>query len=77
MFTQLFEVQCKLRKGQPEYLTAWLAEVCRTAKARDRVGVVVWKEPGRGKDDAEALVVMRFADFVDLHGAVVLDDGRG
>lgn len=68
VFTPMFEVQCKLRKGQPDYLTVWLDEVCRTAKARDRIGVVVWKEPGSGRDDGDALVVMRFRDFVDLHG---------
>jgi hypothetical protein len=68
VFTPMFEVSCKLREGQPDYLVTWLAEVCRTAKARDRIGVVVWKTPGRGKDDADALVVMRFGDFVDLHG---------
>jgi hypothetical protein len=68
VFTPMFEVQCKLRAGHPAYLVRWLAEVCRTAAARDRIGVVVWKEPGKGRDDGEALVVMRFRDFVDLHG---------
>lgn len=70
VFTAMFEIQNKLRAGQPEYLTRWLAEICRTAAARGRIGVVVWKEPGRGKDDGDALVVMRFRDFVDLHGTV-------
>jgi hypothetical protein len=64
----MFEVQVKLRNGQPEYLKQWLADICRTAAARDRVGVVVWKTPGKGRPDDDALVVMRWQDFVDLHG---------
>src|SRR5262245_56143934 len=68
VFTPMFEVSCKLREGQPAYLRHWLAEICRTATARNRIGVVVWKTPGQGKDDGDALVVMRFRDFVDVHG---------
>lgn len=74
VFTPMFEVQCKLRNGQPDYLKRWLADICRTATVRDRVGVVVWKEPGRGRDDGDALVVMRFRDFVDLHGELPVSD---
>ena len=65
----MFEVQNKLRAGHPEYLKRWLAEICHTAKCRARIGVVIWKEPGRGHDDGDALVVMRLRDFIDLHGA--------
>jgi hypothetical protein len=68
VFTPMFEVQVKLRNGQPVYLKQWLADICRTAAARDKVGVVVWKTPGSGRPDDEALVVMRWRDFVDLHG---------
>ena len=69
----MFEVQCKLRNGQPSYLKDWLAGIVATAKTRGKVGIVVWKEPGRGKDDGDALVVMRLRDFVDLHGNVVTE----
>ena len=68
VFTAMFEIQCKCRGVIPSYLTGWLAGIRRTAAARGRIGVVVWKQPGQGRPDAEALVVMRFADFVDLHG---------
>ena len=71
-FTSMFELQCKLRIGQPDYLKRWLRDIVAAAKTRNRVGVVVWKEPGehgaRGVGDDNALVVMRWADFVDLHG---------
>ena len=68
VFTPLFEIQNKLRAGQPEYLKRWLSGICATATAGKRIGVVIWKEPGRGRDDGDALVVMRLRDFVDLHG---------
>lgn len=67
-FTAIFEMQCKLRAGQPSYLREWLNGIVASASARNRIGVVVWKEPGKGRDDNEALVVMRWKDFVDLHG---------
>jgi len=70
-FTPLFELQCKLRIGQPSYVKRWLADIVATASSRGRIGVVVWKEPGhgvRGGADANALVVMRWIDFVELHG---------
>lgn len=69
-FTDMFEIQCKVRNGQPSYLREWLHGIVTTAAARGRIGVVVWKEPGRGHDDDDALVVMRWRDFVDLHGDV-------
>jgi hypothetical protein len=68
VYTAMFEMQCKLRAGIPEYLRSWLAGVVASAAKRDRVGVVVWKEPGHGIGPKETLVVMRFSDFVALHG---------
>ena len=74
----MFEVQAKLRAGQPAYLKRWLREICASANKRERIGIVVWKEPGtaggRGSSDDNALVVMRFKDFVDLHGEVYGQD---
>lgn len=68
VFNELFEVQCKVRKGQPSYLREWLSGIVATAKARGRVGIVIWKESGTGRPDSEALVVLRLADWIDLHG---------
>lgn len=67
-FTPMFEVSCKLRKGQPAYLLEWLSEIRRNAVARGRIGLVVWKTPGRGRADDDALVVLRWSDFIALHG---------
>lgn len=67
-YNAMFEAQCKLRKGVPSYLREWLDGIVASAAARDRVGVVVWKEPGTGRPDDDALVVMRWKDFVELHG---------
>ena len=64
----LFELQCKIRNGQPSCLREWLRRIVASASARDRIGVVVWKEPGRGRNDDDALVIMRWKDFVALHG---------
>jgi hypothetical protein len=62
----LFNYQCKLRRGQPSYLREWLSGIVGTATEAGRIGIVIWKEPGR-KDD-EALVVLRLKDWQDLHG---------
>src|SRR5262245_4947385 len=72
--TTMFEIQCKCRGRQPSYLLDWLRGIVATASARNKVGVVVWKEPGRKQLDDDALVVMRWRDFVDLHGDVRTDD---
>jgi hypothetical protein len=70
VFTDMFEIQCKVRQGQPSYLKAWLAGIVKTATERQKIGIVIWKESGTGFPDSEALVVLRLSDWVDLHGAV-------
>lgn len=69
-FNDMFEAQCKVRKGQPAYLRDWLAGIVATAQPRNRIGIVIWKEAGRGKgrEDDEALVILRLKDWQDLHG---------
>ncbi len=66
-FNTMFEAQCKLRQGQPGYLREWLRGIVATATERGRIGIVIWKEPGKKDDDA--LVVLRLRDWADLHGA--------
>lgn len=63
--TERLSVQAKLRRGMPTYLLAWLRGIRETAARTGRVGVVVWKSP-RMRDD-DALVVLRYADFVALY----------
>ena len=69
--TAMFCVQVKLRKSLPAWLWGWLNGICATAAASHRVGILVLKKP-RQLDD-EALVVLRWKDWVDLHGS---DGGR-
>jgi len=66
----LFVYQAKLGRRCPAYLTDWLAGIVAAGQARTpaKVGVVVFK-PKRAPD-AGALVILRFQDWVDLHGAV-------
>ena len=72
----LFCVQCKLRRGMPSYLRKWLDGICGVAKAKDRIGIVVWREPGRGKSDGDAVVLVKWSDWVQLHGDVVESEDR-
>ncbi len=74
-----FVYQVKLRRGVPGYLRDWLRGITGQAETLDRLGdearpmssvctgVVVWKAPG--DRDEDAVVVLRFRDWVDLHGA--------
>lgn len=77
-----FVYQLKVRQGMPGYLRKWLDGICGqadqdgasvpmvTGRAYDlrplRTGVVIWKSP-RAHDD-NAVVVLRFSDWVALHG---------
>jgi hypothetical protein len=64
VITPMFAVQVKRRQGLPGYLRDWLGGICSTANGK--VGIVIWNE--LGKRDGEAVVVMRYCDFIDLHG---------
>lgn len=62
--TNLFAFQFKLRRSLPAWIFAWLDGIC--GAAGDKTGVLVLKRP-RMKD-ADALVVLRWRDWVALHG---------
>lgn len=64
--TDMFHCQLKLRKALPSWLWEWMAGIVGTATDAGKVGVLILRKPRQ--DDAEALVVMRYADFCDLHG---------
>src|SRR2546428_12379068 len=61
----MFAYQAKLGRRCPAYLRAWLAGILAAGERRGLVGVVVWKP--KGARDEEALVVLRFRDWVELH----------
>ena len=58
--------QLKVRKMLPVWLWGWLSGIRSTGQRHGRVGVLVLKRP-RGLDD-EAVVILSWRDWVDLHG---------
>ena len=62
----VFCFQFKNRRTLPSWLFAWLGGIVQTARRGNKVGVLVLKTPAQ--DDADALVVLRWRDWVDLHG---------
>ena len=61
-----FVYQCKLGRRFPSYLRDWLDGIRATGKRTNQVGVVVWRE--KGTRTADALVCLRWADWVDIVG---------
>lgn len=59
--------QLKVRRMIPRWLWDWHAGIRATGTRHDKVGVLVLKHPGE-RDD-EALVILTWKDWVDLHGA--------
>lgn len=63
----MFGMQLKLRKSLPDWLFEWMAGIVGVATTQGRIGVLVLRTP-RMKD-ADALVILRYCDWLDLHGA--------
>lgn len=66
VLSPMFAYQVKSRRRHPRWLTEWVAGI--TGASAPKIGVVVLHTPGHEVDDA--LVVLRFKDWVDLHGSV-------
>lgn len=62
----LFCFQFKLRKAMPGWLWEWLAGIRSNAEASGKIGVLVLKKPRQ--QDRDALVVLSWGDWQDLHG---------
>lgn len=64
----LFVYQAKKRKLFPGYVAEWLDRVCGKAASRvpGKIGVVVMQRPRQ--PDTEALVIVRWSDWLALHG---------
>ena len=58
--------QLKVRKVIPRWLWTWLAGIRFTARFQGKLGCLVLKHPGQ--KDADALVILTWADWVLLHG---------
>lgn len=66
----LFCYQAKVRNTIPGWLFEWLAGIVATA-GKDRTGVLVLNQPGKSRH--EAVVCVRWADWVALHGEAGTD----
>ena len=69
--TAMFCFQFKLRRTLPLWLWEWLDGIVAHAESRGKVGVLVLKRPRQR--DADALVVLRWQDWLDLHGGSTPD----
>ena len=70
----LFAYQLKVRQTVPGYLIDWLDGICASAKRRQQIGVVVMNQPHRPRRNA--LVILRWADWVALHGEPDIESCR-
>lgn len=66
ILTPRFAVQSKLRRALPAWLFDWTHGICATATTTGRIGVLVLRKPRQERKDA--LVVLRYADFLALMG---------
>lgn len=64
----MFAAQVKLGYHEPGYLRSWLTQIVGHAERLGKVGIVIWK-PRRVRDE-NALVILRYADWLALHGHV-------
>ena len=58
--------QLKVRRVIPDWLWAWLGGIRTTGARKSKAGVLVLKRPG--ELDEDALVVLCWKDWLDLHG---------
>jgi hypothetical protein len=61
----LFNVQIKLRRSLPAWLFDWLGGICSTTP-EGKVGILILRKPRQ--EDNDALVVLRYRDWIQLHG---------
>lgn len=64
---QLFCFQLKVRRSLPVWLFDWLSGICATAQRTNKTGILILNRPRQPR--RHALVVLRWADWVALHGA--------
>jgi len=58
--------QAKHGYHMPDYLRDWLQGICATSNLHGKVGVVVWH--GKRQARGDAIVMLRWSDWCDLHG---------
>ena len=62
----MFVFSMKLRKSVPKTIRDWSDSIHRCAQRQGKTGVLIVKEPG--KHDENALVILRYSDWLELHG---------
>lgn len=62
----MFGYQLKYRKTFPSWLWGWLSGIVARCAPDGQIGVLVLNKPRRER--SEALVILRWADWVALHG---------
>jgi hypothetical protein len=71
----VFAFQLKVRKALPAWIFEWLHGICGSAKREGKIGVLVLRRPREAR--RHALVILRWEDWVDLHGTTpALDDAQ-
>jgi hypothetical protein len=68
----LFRYQLKVRRALPDWLFSWLAGIVANAAGSGSIGVLVLRRPRRPRRDG--LVVVRWSDWVQLHGVPDVPD---
>ena len=67
-----FRYQLKVRRVLPRFLFDWLSGICASAATYGQTGVLVVNRPHRPR--SEALVILRWCDWCDEHGAPPIPD---
>lgn len=67
VITPMFHCQIKLRNSLPAWLFTWLEGIVGTAAQQNKVGILILRKPRQ--EDNDALVIVRYRDWVELHGA--------
>lgn len=69
----VFAFQFKLRRSLPAWLFMWLGGITATAAKDSKIGVLVLKLPRM--EDGDGLAIVRWRDWVDLHGPAKFGEG--
>ena len=63
----MFCFQFKLRRSIPSWMWEWLKGIQGAGARSEKIGVLVLKQPNMR--DTDALVILSWKDWVDLHGS--------
>jgi hypothetical protein len=67
----LFAFQLKVRRALPAWLFDWLGGIVANATKRGKIGVLILNRPRQPRRNA--LVILRWQDWCDLHGTLSAD----